>query len=245
VTAPAANTRISPSSLNLHEPAEVRPRLRQELVSFLAPASAEAEQYRTLRHSVERLARESGYQVIALTSAMPGEGKTLTTLNLAGALAQARDARVLVVGADFHRPMLSEYLGLQSLRSPGLADLIASGQRLPEEVIRRVEPLNISILPAGTTSGASYDLLAAPRLQTIFAQLRQQYRYILIDAPPVLSSADARVLGDRVDGFIVVVAAHRTPRKLLTETVRQLAPARIAGFVLNGDDRPLAPYYGY
>jgi Mrp family chromosome partitioning ATPase len=61
----------------------------------------------------------------------------------------------------------------------------------------------------------------------------------------VLSSADARVLGDRVDGFIVVVAAHRTPRKLLTETVRQLAPARIAGFVLNGDDRPLAPYYGY
>jgi capsular exopolysaccharide synthesis family protein len=232
-------------TLKLREAGEVRPRLRQELVSFLSPASAEAEQYRSLRHSIERLARTSGLQVIAVTSAMPGEGKTLTTLNLAGALAQSRDARVLVMGADFHRPMLSEYLGLQNLRTHGLADLIATSDRRPEDVIRRVEPLNISILPAGRVNGSSYDLLASPRLQTIIAGLRQQYQHILIDAPPVISSADARVLGDRVDGFLVVVAAHKTPRKLLTETLRLLAPARVAGVVLNGDDRPLAPYYGY
>jgi capsular exopolysaccharide synthesis family protein len=231
--------------LNLREPAEVRPRLRQELVSFLAPASAEAEQYRTLRHSVERLARGSGFQVFAVTSAMPGEGKTLTTLNLAGALAQSRDSRVLVIGADFHRPMLSEYLGLQNLRSPGLADLIVHPHRAPGEVIRRVEPLNLSILPAGTANGSSYDLLASPRLQTLVATLRQQFDVILIDAPPVISCADARVLADRVDGFLVVVAAHKTPRKLLAETMRLLTPARVAGVILNGDDRPLAPYYGY
>jgi capsular exopolysaccharide synthesis family protein len=232
-------------TLKLREPAEIRPRLRQELVSFLAPASAEAEQYRALRHSIERLGRTSVFQVVAVTSAMPGEGKTLTTLNLAGALAQSREARVLVMGADFHRPMLSEYLGLQNLRTNGLADLIATSDRRPEEVIRRVEPLNISILPAGRVNGSSYDLLASPRLQTIITALRQTYQYILIDAPPVISSADARVLGDRVDGYLVVVAAHKTPRKLLSETLRLLAPTRVAGVVLNGDNRPLAPYYGY
>jgi capsular exopolysaccharide synthesis family protein len=231
--------------LNLREPADVRPRLRQELVSFLAPASAEAEQYRALRHGIERLARGSGLQCFAVTSAMPGEGKTLTTLNLAGALAQSRDARVLVIGADFHRPMLGEYLGLQNLRSPGLADLIVNGHRSPDEVVRRVEPLNLSILPAGTASGSSYDLLSSPRLQTLLSTLRHQFDYILIDAPPVISCADARVLGDRVDGFLVVVAAHKTPRKLLAETMRLLAPNRIAGVILNGDDRPAAPYYGY
>ena len=242
----AVEARIrTPHMLNLGEVSEVRPRLRQELVSFLDPASAEAEQYRTLRHGVERLARTSGLQVFAVTSAMPGEGKTLTTLNLAGALAQAPDARVLVVGADFHRPMLSEYLGLPNLRTPGLADLIQRPQRAPEDVIRRVDSLNISILPAGASETAPYELVSAPRLQTLLASLRKQYQYVLIDAPPVISCADCRLLGDRVDAFIVVVAAHKTPKRDLAEALRLLSPARIAGIVLNGDDRPRAPYYGY
>jgi capsular exopolysaccharide synthesis family protein len=214
-------------------------------VSFLTPASAEAERYRTLRHSVERLARTAGFRVFAVTSAMPGEGKTLTTLNLAGALAQAPTARVLVMGADFHRPMLSEYLGLPHLRTPGLADLIGNPQRAPEDVIRRVDPLNLSVLPAGASDTAPYELLASPRLQTLVATLRTQYHYVLIDSPPVISCADCRLLGDRVDGFLVVVAAHRTPRRVLGEALRLLAPARISGIVLNGDDRPLTPYYGY
>ena len=238
-------TAISHNALDLREPAEVLPTLREELVSFLAPASAEAEQYRALRHAIERLRRSSGFQVFGITSATPGEGKTVTTLNLAGALAQARDARVLVIGADFHRPMLSEYFGLPYLRSPGLADLIADRDRNPAFVVCRLDSLNVSVLPAGFARTPPYELLSSPRVDELLKTLRQQYDYILIDAPPVISCADCRLLGDRVDGFLVVVAAHRTPKAMFVEALRLLAPARIAGTILNGDSRPAPPYYGY
>jgi capsular exopolysaccharide synthesis family protein len=236
---------MTQGSLSVREPSEVLPTLREELVSFLAPASAEAEQYRALRHAVERLHRTSGLQVFGLTSSTAGEGKTVTTLNLAGALAQSPQARVLVIGADFHRPMLSEYFGLPYLRSPGLADLIADRDRSPSQVIRRLDSLNVSVLPAGVARIPPYELLASPRVDELLNTLRQQYDYILIDAPPVISCADCRLLGDRVDGFLVVVAAHRTPRAMFAEALRLLAPARIAGTILNGDTRPAPPYYGY
>jgi capsular exopolysaccharide synthesis family protein len=232
-------------TLGLREPAEVRPTLRQELVSFLAPGSTEADQYRGLRLSVERLRRTSGFQVFAVTSATAGEGKTVTTLNLAGALAQSPNARVLVIGADLHRPMLSEYFGLPQLRAPGLADLITDRNQRPEQVIRRLDSVNLSILPAGTTRISPYEVLASPRVEELLKTLRQHFDYVLVDAPPVIPCADCRLLGDRVDGFLVVVAAHRTPRTTVEEAFRLLAPARIVGVVLNGDDRPAQPYYGY
>lgn len=230
--------------LHLREASEVLPTLRQELVSFLAPASPEADQYRALRHSLERL-RRSGSQVFAITSATAGEGKTITTLNLAGALAQSPTARVIVVGADFHRPMLSEYFGLPQLRSPGFADLVADRAQQTEHVIRRLDSLNLSVLPAGAARMSPYEVLASPRVEELLQALRQQFDYVLVDAPPVIPCADCRLLGDRVDGFFVVVAAHRTPRATVEEALRLLAPARIAGVVLNGDDRPAQPYYGY
>ena len=238
-------TAVSTQTLNLRQPSEVLPTLRQELVSFLAPASAEAEQYRALRHCVERLRRGSSMQIFGLTSATAGEGKTITTLNLAGALAQSPEARVLVVGADFHRPTLSEYLGLPQLRSPGLADLISDRNVEPAQVIRRLDSLNVSVLPAGIARTPPYELLASPRVDEWLTQLRQQYDYILVDAPPVISCADCRLLGERVDAFLIVVAAHRTPRAMIAEAIRLLAPARIAGTILNGDDQPAPPYYGY
>jgi capsular exopolysaccharide synthesis family protein len=191
------------------------------------------------------LRRGSGMQVFGLTSATAGEGKTITTLNLAGALAQSPDARVLVIGADFHRPMLSEYFGLPQLRSPGFADVIADRGCNPAQVIRRLDSLNVSVLPAGVARTPPYELLASPRVDDLLKTFRQQFDYVLVDAPPVISCADCRLLGERVDGFVLVVAAHRTPRTMLAEAIRLLAPARIAGTVLNGDDQPAPPYYGY
>jgi capsular exopolysaccharide synthesis family protein len=245
MTAHATAVSTAQATLSPREPAEIRPTLRQELVSFVAPGSTEADQYRGLRHSVERLRRTSGFQVFAVTSATAGEGKTITTLNLAGALAQAPNARVLVVGADLHRPMLSEYFGLPQLRSPGFADLIADRDQRPEQVIRRLDSLNLSVLPAGAARISPYEVLASPRVEELLTLLRQQFDYVLVDAPPVIPCADCRLLGDRIDGFLVVVAAHRTPRTTVEEALRLLAPARIVGVVLNGDDRPAQPYYGY
>jgi len=218
--------------------------LAETLVSFRAPTSIEADQYRKLRHVVERFRRESGSQVFAITSAIPGDGKTVTALNLAGSLAQAEDARVLIICADLHRPSIPKYLGI-SPRGPGLADaVLRDGYGLPETV-RRLNSLNISVLFSGDGEDRAYEVLASPALESLLVQARRAYDYVIIDTPPVLALVDTGVLGRVVDGFIVVVAANRTPRKVLAEALRQLQPWKILGLVFNGDDRPLTPYYGY
>jgi Mrp family chromosome partitioning ATPase len=98
----------------------VEPRPVEELVSFIAPSSLEADQYRMLRHAVERLHHDQGYQVFGITSAAAGDGKSVTTLNLAGSLAQSHGSRVLVMCADLHRETVPLYLRLNGLGVPGL-----------------------------------------------------------------------------------------------------------------------------
>src|SRR5258706_6742475 len=106
--------------------ADAKPVPSEELVSFSAPKSLEAEQYRSLRHAIERLHRDAHFQLFGITSPGAGDGKTVTALNLAGSLAQSPAARVLVVCADFHRPTVTEYLGLAQVCSPGLAVAIVN-----------------------------------------------------------------------------------------------------------------------
>lgn len=217
----------------------------EELVSFVAPGSLEADQYRGLRHAVERLRQESGFQVFGITSAGAGDGKTVTTLNLAGSLAQSPDTRVLVVSADLHRETVTEYLGIAHLRSPGLTEAIMNEQYGLEQAVRHLDALNISVLPAGDARVRPYELLASPRLESLLADARRLYDYVLIDTPPVVPLADCRLIGRWVDGFILVVAAHKTPRKLLGEALDLLEPAKLLGVVFNGDEQRLSPYYGY
>jgi len=224
---------------------DIRSRLVEELVSFLSPASLEADQYRTLRQLVERLRRESAFQVLAVTSATPGDGKTITTLNLAGSLVQSPNTRVLVIDADLHRPAVAGYLGLGDARTHGLAETILHDDYSLGRAVRHLEPLNLSVLLSGDGHMAPYELLASPRLEGLLAEARRRYDYVLIDTPPVVPLADCRLLGRWVDGFIVVVAAHKTPRKLLVEALKLLDPEKVVGVVFNGDDRPLSPYYGY
>jgi protein-tyrosine kinase len=219
--------------------------LAQELVSFLAPASLEAEQYRTLRQAVERLRRESGHQVIAITSAGAGDGKTVTTLNLAGALAQSPAARVLVISADLREERVTEYLGLSNGHAPGLAGAIEDTNCRLRDAVTRLDALNLSVLTAGTLRAQPYELLASFRFEALIAEARELYDYVLVDTPPIVPLADSRLLGRWVDGFLMVVTAHLTPRKMVVEALNLLDPNKVVGLVFNGDDRPLTPYYSY
>jgi protein-tyrosine kinase len=221
------------------------PRPVEELVSFVAPSSLEADQYRMLRHAVERLHQDAGYQVFGITSAAAGDGKSITTLNMAGSLAQSAGTRVLVVCADLHRETVPQYLGLRTVRTPGLADAIVDEQYTLPQVVHRLERFNVSILPAGNVQSRPYELLSSRRLQALIDEARREYDYVLIDTPPVAPLADCRLLGRCVDGFIVVVSANKTPRKLLAEALRVLESSKLLGVVFNGDDSPLSPYYGY
>jgi capsular exopolysaccharide synthesis family protein len=216
-----------------------------QLVSLVAPRSIEADQYRGLRHALEQLRRNQGHQVIAISSAGAGDGKSITTLNLAGALAQSRDARVLVIDADLHRPSVARYLGLEVADAPGLAGAIEADTSSLSSIVIDVRPPNLAVVPAGRFIGSAYELLSSPRVQALIAEARKAFDYVLIDTPPLVPLPDCRVIARWVDAFLIVVTAHRTPRRALAEALDLLDPAQVIGLVFNGDDRPASAYYGY
>ena len=218
--------------------------IAEQLVSLLAPNSFAADQYRTLRHSVERLRRERGLHVLAMTSATPGDGKTVTTLNLAGALAQGHSARVLVVDADLRRPSVARYLGLDHQSSAGLSNILMDPACTLGHVVRRLEGFNLSVVPSGPAQDAPYELLNSARLESFLKEARELYDCVLIDTPPLLPLPDCRLIGKWVDGFLLIVGADKTPRRLVADALNLLDPAKLIAIIFNGDRRTLSTYYG-
>ncbi len=219
--------------------------ISEQLVSLSAPGSFASDQYRTLRHAIERRHVETGLQIIAVTSSAPGDGKSVTSLNLAGTLAQSPTTRVLIVDADLRRPSLARYLGLEPITDPGLAEAVMDERHGLAETVVHIGRFNLWVLPAGASQSAPYELLNSPRLEALLSAARRQYDYIVIDTPPLLPFPDCRVLGRCVDGYLVIVAAHKTPRKLLLEGLRLLDSSKVVGVLFNGDDRPMSTHYGY
>lgn len=221
------------------------PEMAGELVSFLAPESPEADHYRALRYGIEERHQSAGLQVIAVTSAVPGEGKTVTCVNLAGTLGQARDRRVLLIDADFHQASIGRYLGLSGAGGPKLADIVRASGGKVGNAVHRIDALNLSVIFPGTIDGSAYELLDSPRFEQIVREARTQYDFIVIDTPPVMVLPDARVISRVVDGFVLVVAAHKTTRAALTSSLDLLDRAKVIGTVLNGDERRNRAYDTY
>jgi capsular exopolysaccharide synthesis family protein len=221
--------------------------LDDHLVSLVSPASFPAEQYRVLRHIVEQMHRDRALQVVAVTSPTPGDGKTTTAINLAGALAQSPNLRVLLVEGDLRRPSLTltDRLGLGATGAPGLAAAILDPAASLDEVVRHHPRFALWVLPSGPCPVAYYEILASPRLGELLDEARQRYDYVIVDTPPAVAVPDCRVISRWIDGFLIVVAAHRTPLRLVEETLRLVGPERALGLVFNGDDSRLSAYYGY
>jgi protein-tyrosine kinase len=211
------------------------------LVSLLEPTSFAAEQYRAVRLAIETLHHERGTGVVAVASPGRGEGRTMTALNLAGALAQASDARVALVEADLRHPAVAGYLGLPAAR--GLSSYLVDATMTVDDVVQRPASIAFSVLPAGSASSMPYELLKSPRLAALIAELRRRYDYVLVDTPSALPFPDVGILRDLVDGFIVVVRANRTPREQLQDTMTVLGRPRTLGLVFNDDERTGVPAF--
>jgi capsular exopolysaccharide synthesis family protein len=210
------------------------------LVSLVAPASLEAEQYRALRHVVEQKRRTDNMSVIAISSPGGGDGKTTTAINLAGALAQAPDARVLLVEADLRRPSISSLLGLGDPGALGLVQAILDPGLSLAHIVQPLSTFNLSVVVAGQTPPSPYEVLKSPRLGELLDEARRDYDYVILDTAPLVPVQDYRVIARLVDGMVLVVAAHRTPRPMLAAAFEILDPARMIGVVFNGYDPLLA-----
>jgi capsular exopolysaccharide synthesis family protein len=212
-------------------------------VSLVTPATFEAEQYRALRHMIEELHAASGLAVVAVSSPSVGDGKTTTAINLAGALAQSPDARVLLIDADLRRPSIARHLGLQGPPSPGLVGALVDRTLTLADTVRRRAPFRLDVLPAGDTPTAPYELLRSARLAELMKEARSHYNYVILDTPPLVAVPDGRVLANFVDGFVIVVAAHRTPKRLVEDALNVVESTKVIGLVFNMDERPLSGYY--
>jgi capsular exopolysaccharide synthesis family protein len=218
--------------------------LESHLVSFLEPKSFEAEQYRRLRQRVEDLAATRPLNVIAVTSPVASDGKTLTSINLAGAFSRAGAARILLIDADLRMPTVARNLNLSKSAS-GWPELIETrGAKLEDHIQPFGEGLHV--LTGGNSRQDTYELLRSPRVAELLAEARRQYDYVILDTPPLLLVPDSGLLSNLVDGYIVVIGANSTPRKLVAEALNLLEPASVIGLVFNRDRRPLHGYYrGY
>lgn len=242
VVGPPIAKRISRPEVD-SDAAEVPDGVDEHMVSLVAPTRFEAEQYRSLRQMIEQLHMSAGTSIIACTSPAEGDGKTTTAINVAGALAQAPDAKILVVDADLRRPGIARELTLGDDAGPGLVGAILNRDLTLADVVRRRPPFNLSILPAGSPVANPYELLQSSRLGELMEEARRYYDYVVLDTPPVVGIPDCRAIAGCVDGFVLIVAAHRTPRKLVEEALNSMEPAKIIGLIFNGDDRPLSGYY--
>lgn len=217
--------------------------LDPHLVSLVAPTSPEAEQYRKLRNAVEQVATAGQPYVVAVSSAGAGDGKTITAINLAGALAQSENRKVLLLDADFRASSVAKKLGLPPQR--GLADVIVSDATLDSVVVKSL-PFNLAVVLAGSVAGSPYEMLSSPRFRQLLEDSRRRYDFIVVDTAPLVSVSDCRLIGELVDGFVLVVAAHRTPRGPIEEALSTIDPAKVIGFVFNNADTRLMNYpYGY
>jgi capsular exopolysaccharide synthesis family protein len=182
--------------------------------------------------------------VIAISSADVGDGKTTTAVNLAGALAQSSERRVLLVDADLRRPAVAARLGLDAGRR-GLAEAVFDASLDLTAVSQRYAPFNLSVVTAGRFSGITYEALQSSRFGQLLAEARHHYDHVILDTPPMVPITDVRIMGPYVDRFILVVGAHRTPRKLLGEALSVLPPDKVLGLIFNYDGRTSERHRAY
>jgi len=215
-------------------------RVANEVVTLTAPASVGAEQYRTLYYRLERLRALKPMPLVGLTSAVPGEGKTLTSVNLALTAARAApERRILLVDADLRRGRVAETLGIRE--APGLAELLAGECQIPDAV-RRFHSTRLAVVPAGRAPEEATRLLSSGKMRELLTAMRANFEEIYLDLPPTLPYADASIVGSQVDGMLMVVRAHRTPGRVIEQACESLSGTPLVGCVLNGT-RELSPGY--
>ncbi len=196
------------------------------------PCTVETEVYKVLRTRIIDCTKKNGNNTIMVTSALPGEGKTLTAINLSFAFAKLFEQTVLLVDGDLRQQDVHKYLGYASDR--GLVDYLLD--RMPlSEIITWPNIDKITLISGGRLVRESTELLVTSRMWELASEMKYRYpdRYVIFDVPPVLTGADALNFAPMVDGILVVVEADKTSVDAVNATIALLPRDKIIGTVLN------------
>ena len=217
---------------------------RIELAAQHLPKSQMSEAFRALRTALLLSQPDRPPQVILVTSALPREGKTTAAANLAVTLAQLGDKTVLV-DADLRKPGVGRLLNLGTDKYAGLSSYLAGVSTL--DLVTVPHPLipNLAAIPTGPLPPNPADLLSSHKLSEAIAELRKEYKFIVIDSPPVMAATDAVILSVQADGVLLVVRSGETPKAAFSRTRDLLTSVKcnLLGVVLNAVDSSAPDYY--
>ncbi len=220
------------------DPARV---LANRCVAYL-PDGPGIEPYRVLRTRILQRVGEGKGTLVMITSALPGEGKTLTAINLALTFSRSYGQTALLVDADLRQQRVHQVLGYES--EVGLADYLLNGCAMPDLFVwPGIE--KFTVISGGKTVGESSELIGSSGMKRVIAEMRDRYpeRYVFIDAPPVLAGADALALAPLVDHVVMVVQAEKTSLVDVRKAIELLPADRFLGFVLNRNSHDGGPGY--
>lgn len=220
------------------------------MVTPLNTRSMIAEEYRVIKRPLLRNAAQEGgaahSNLIMVTSSVPGEGKSFSSINLAISMAMELDRTVLLVDADVSRPSVLNHLGLPPAR--GLMDVLLSQDIKLPDVMLRTNIDKLSILPAGMPHQRATEFLASDAMVRLLDELATRYadRIIIFDSPPLLMTTEARVLATHMGQVVVVVEAGRTSQSMVRQALATIESCPVKLMLLN-KTKDIGPggYYGY
>jgi len=215
--------------------------LNKRRIALLQPESFVAEQFRSLRVRIDSLATQRPIHTIGMTSALPGDGKSLASIGFAVVSAMNLERRVLLIDCDLRQPAVHRSLGLRP--GAGLAEVLTTDTKLEDAVIR-VDGTQLDVLPVRALPPNPSELLASARMRQLLEEARTRYDRVVLDLPPALGLPDAKEVSEVCDGVVLVVRAGVTPQEEIESTLEVLDRGRILGVVLNGAESA-AGRYGY
>jgi protein-tyrosine kinase len=228
VASPSAKVRSEPAVVHELTKAIANDSLSERLVVSRRSKYEAVAQYRRLATTLHLAQREHGIKVVLITSALDGEGKSLTAVNTALTLSESFRRRVLLIDADLRRPSVHQVLGLSN--GTGLSDCLAAPQQPP--AILQISK-SLSVLLAGPPDADPVSGLTSDRMQQLLQRASAEFDWVIVDTPPATVVPDADLLARFADGVVLVVAAGVTPHNAIVRAIEALGQDRIIGVVLN------------
>lgn len=219
-------------------------KIEPHVVAFHDPSSPVGEQYKIIRTNIQSMKLKGDYKTFLLTSSLNGEGKTVTSINLALTMAHdLNNKTILLIDADMRKGKVARYLGLD--HKPGLSEIL-SGEAEPEAAFVSPDIKNLTIIPSGRVPKNPAELLSSRKMSSFLASVKTRFDYVFIDSPPVMPLTDPCILGGMADGVILVVQAGRTQRDMVKTVEHRLqqAQAKLLGYIMTNVEYHL-PHYLY
>ena len=231
VLVPPLRTGLDVGSLEGAGSVAFQPAPESHLLDLTNSHETPAEEFRTLRTRLNHLQTLQPLHTVVVTSASPAEGKTFTAVNLALAQSHLSENTVLLGDFDLRRPVIHNLFQIE--RAPGLSDYLA-GECTFAQSMRRIDGMNLYIMPAGTPVKNPLELLNTRQFKALFEDLPRCFNWSIFDTPPLLFSADANLLSTLADGTLLVVKIGATTFDNVTRAMQSLCENNVLGIVANG-----------